>query len=122
MAEAAAELAQWRTDHEILIRADAVKRSQAVISGKVTEHLAPYLGDFPFNPKDVRFLGSPVDLVVFDGMDEGEVREIVLVEIKTAGSSLSGRERQIRDAVQGGRTRWPEYRLDHTIDQQSLPP
>src|SRR5438128_7888949 len=48
MAEAAAELAQWRTDHEILIREDAVKRSQAVISGKVTEHLAPYLGDFPF--------------------------------------------------------------------------
>ena len=28
-----------------------------------------------FNPKDARFLGTPLDFIVFDGLDEGEVRK-----------------------------------------------
>jgi predicted Holliday junction resolvase-like endonuclease len=122
LAEAEADLARWRTEQEIAIREDAVKRSFAVISGKVAEHLAPYFGDFPFSPKDVRFLGSPVDLVVFDGLDEGNLREVVLVEIKTASSSLTRRECQIRDAAQSGRIRWLEYRPMVGVAPQAPPP
>ena len=61
----------WRSRYLKKVRQDSVRQSQAVISGKVYEQLLPYLPEFPFNPKDVRFLGSPVDLVVFDGLDEG---------------------------------------------------
>jgi predicted Holliday junction resolvase-like endonuclease len=38
-----------------------------VTFGKVTEHFIPDLPDFAYNPKDARFLGSPVDFIVFDG-------------------------------------------------------
>jgi len=65
--EAVSELQQWEFDAERDIRRDAVDRSQAVTVGKVTEHIAPYLPDFGYNPKDARFVGSPVDFVVFDG-------------------------------------------------------
>jgi predicted Holliday junction resolvase-like endonuclease len=75
--EAAAALEEWKSSSELAIRNDAIQRSQSVILGKVTEHLVPYLPTFTFNPKDARFIGSPIDILVFDGMDEGELREIV---------------------------------------------
>jgi predicted Holliday junction resolvase-like endonuclease len=96
--------------HEI--RADAVRRSAAVVAGKVSEQLAPYMPGFPYDPKDARFLGTPIDLVVFDGMNEEELREIVFLEIKTGGSRLSTRERLIREAVLARRVSWRELRVD----------
>jgi hypothetical protein len=77
----------------------------------VTEHLAPYLPDFPYDPRDVRFLGAPVDLIIFDGMTENDLRKIVFLEVKTGSSGLSRRERKIRDAIQEGRVSWREFRL-----------
>lgn len=100
----------WRAKHAGAIRADAVLRSQAVIVGKVSEQLVPFLPGFGFNPKDARFLGSPVDLVVFDGLDEGTLRRVVFLEVKTGGAVLTARERQIRDTVRSGRVEWDELR------------
>ena len=101
----------WRVRYTRRIRGDAVQRSLAVTSGKVHEQLVPYLPRFPYNPKDVRFLGSPVDLVVFDGLSEGRVRRVVFVEVKTGGAALSARERAVRDAVQAGDVEWSELRV-----------
>lgn len=92
-------------------RRDAVRRSTAVVSGKVGEHLAPYLGAFPWNPRDARFLGSPVDFLVFDGLGEDDLREIVFVEVKSGASTLTARERRVRDAVLARRVSWREIRL-----------
>ena len=101
----------WKAKHTSAIRQDAVLRSQAVTVGKVSEQLVPLLPGFAFNPKDVRFLGSPVDLVVFDGLSDGDVRQVVFVEVKTGAAGLSGRERQVRDAILEKRVRWDELRL-----------
>lgn len=101
----------WRLRYTRALRRDAVQRSEAVTLGKVYEQLVPYLPDFAFNPKDVRFLGGPVDFVVFDGLTEGTVRRVVFVEVKTGGSALSTRERRVRDAVQAGRVEWSELRV-----------
>ena len=110
-AEAGASLEQWRVKTEVDIRADAIRRSSAVVSGKVSEHLAPYMAGFPYNPKDARFLGTPIDFLVFDGMSDDDVREVVFLEIKTRGSSLTTRERRVRDAVLEGRVSWKEFRI-----------
>jgi len=102
----------WKARYTRAVRQDAVQRSLAVTVGKVYEQLVPYLPDFPFNPKDVRFLGSPVDFVVFDGLSDGQVSRVVFVEIKTGAAELSGRERRVRDAVREGHVEWQELRLD----------
>lgn len=105
--EAQAELNQWKIDNETFFRQDAIARSRAVIVGKVIEHLVPYTPYiFPYNPKDARFIGSPIDLIVFDGCDEEEVRQVIFLEIKSGASALTRRQRQIRDAVEGGRVVW----------------
>ena len=91
----------WAQQEEKGIREDAIKRSEAVIQGKVTEHLIPFFPDFKYNPKDVRFMGAPVDLVVFDGLSEGEMRNVVFVEVKTGKTAnLSSRERMVRNCVE----------------------
>jgi len=101
---------QWKNQYEQSIRQDAIQKSQAVTLGKVTEHFIPYLPDFSYNPKDARFIGSPVDFVVFDGLNDGEVRKVVFMEVKTGVSALSTRERRIRDAVCSGHVEWIEIR------------
>ena len=104
--EAQVELEQWKTSHSKEIRQDAIQKSQAVVTGKVTEHFVPYLPDFHFNPKDARFLGTPIDFVVFDGLDQGDVKRVVFVEVKTGASQLSPRERQVRKAIDAHNVEW----------------
>jgi predicted Holliday junction resolvase-like endonuclease len=101
----------WKLRYSATIREDAVQRSLAVTAGKVHEQLVPYLPEFGFNPKDARFLGSPVDLIVFDGLAAGDVRRIVFLEVKTGGASLTARERQVRDIVEAREIEWAELRL-----------
>jgi predicted Holliday junction resolvase-like endonuclease len=93
------------------IRREAVNQSRAVTRGQVFEQFAAYFPEFEFSPKDAQFLGKPVDFVVFDGLDEGELRRIVFVEVKTAGATLSTRERRIRDAIRRGAVEWRELHL-----------
>ena len=113
-ADALVQLEGWKLAAEQAIRQDAVRKSQGVTLGKVTEHFIPYLPAFKFNPRDARFIGSPIDFVVFNGLDSGEVDSILFVEIKTGKGALSTRERRIRDAVEAGRVHWLELRQFET--------
>ena len=101
----------WRLRYSAAIREDAVQRSLAVTAGKVHEQLVPYLPEFGFNPKDARFLGSPVDLIVFDGLAAGDVRRVVFLEVKTGAAPLTTRERQVRDVIDAREVVWAELRL-----------
>lgn len=91
-------------------RTDAVKRSRAVLSGQFSEQLAPYLPDFPWRPTEARFIGKPVDFLIFKGLDERLVDEVVFVEVKTGGSRLSPVEKSLKEAIEAGRVSWAEYR------------
>ncbi len=93
-------------------RADAVKKSRAVLGGLAGEQVAPFLPGFPCNPADARFVGKPVDFVAFPGAaDGGEIKEVLLIEVKSGEASLSKREREIKACVQEGRLRFVEYRV-----------
>jgi predicted Holliday junction resolvase-like endonuclease len=115
--EAVLQLQRWQQESEEGIRQDAIERSRAVILGKVSEHLVPFFPGFQHNPKDARFLGTPVDFVVFDGLDDGEVRRITFVEVKTGSSSLNTRERQVRNVVKQRVVEWEELRIQPALSQ-----
>jgi predicted Holliday junction resolvase-like endonuclease len=120
-ADAKLRFDQWLQDHEKLIREDAISKSQAVTLGKVTEHFIPYLPEFKFNPQDARFIGSPIDFVVFDGLSEGDLRQVVFVEVKSGSSTLSKRERWVRDVIHAGRVAWEQVKVknkDTVIEQE----
>jgi predicted Holliday junction resolvase-like endonuclease len=96
-----------------LARRDAAKRSRGVLAGKGAEQLAPLVPAFSdrFDPTEARFLGAPIDYVVFDGLGNGELREIVLVEVKTGRSRLNGNELEVERAVAEGRVSFEVLRL-----------
>ena len=104
---------RWTDEDLRAARQDTLSRSHLTVSGKVQEHLAPFFPEFcgEFDPRDARFLGSPVDFVVFDGLDSGEVTRVVFVEVKTGRSALSARERRVRDAIEQGKVEWRLLRL-----------
>lgn len=104
------KMLQWRGAYEANIRADAIRRSSAVIRGKVSEHLAPFI-DFPYNPRDARFIGSPIDIIVFNGADDGNIFEVIFLEVKTGKSALTPRERQLRFLIEAKQVEWRELRL-----------
>ena len=96
-----------------VIRSDAIKRSRSVIGGQVAEQLAPFLPGFPCHPGDARFIGKPVDFIAFPGLTEDNtVHEVLLIEVKTGKSALSGREKEVKRAIAEGRVRYVEYRAE----------
>jgi predicted Holliday junction resolvase-like endonuclease len=93
------------------IRKDALNKSRAVLKGKIGEQMAPLLAAFPFEPADARFIGAPVDYVVFDGYSRNNPTEVVLLDIKTGNSRLSSKERRIAELVKAKRVRWMTIRI-----------
>lgn len=107
-----ASLEQWKIEAEKEIREDERDNSKSVTTGKMTEHMFPYLPGFGFDPADARFIGNPIDLIVFDGLSAGELKKIVFVEIKTGLSKLSARERVMKDAVINKLVEWLEVKAN----------
>ncbi|MGE8544456.1 MAG: Holliday junction resolvase-like protein [Acinetobacter johnsonii] len=97
----------------------SVNTSRAVLKGKMAEQLAPIMPQFEYLPSDAKFLGDPVDYVVFDGytdLRDGEGRpediEIVLIDIKSGGARLTKGQVAIAQAIQDGRVRFETVRID----------
>lgn len=106
-----AEEQKWRQQLE-LARREAVAQSRTVLGGKFTEQLAPYLPEFQYDPTEARFIGTPVDLIVFPGLATGDPREIVIMEIKTGKSGqLTPQQRKIRQLIENGMVRWEQIHL-----------
>ncbi|OPX73377.1 MAG: Endonuclease related to archaeal Holliday junction resolvase [Methanoregulaceae archaeon PtaB.Bin152] len=103
---------EWTLREEARVRRDAIEMSGAVIRGKVTEHLIPYFPGFSYDPRDARFLGTPVDLIVFEGLSAGSLERITFLEVKTGKTgALSQRERQVRECVERGLVRYEVHSL-----------
>ena len=101
-----AERQKWAVEIEQARKA-AIAQSRAVLGGKFVEQLAPYLPDFRYDPTEARFIGSPIDLIVFPGLATGNPQEIVIIEVKTGKTSqLTPEERKIRQLVEDGMVRW----------------
>lgn len=109
--------AKWQTQLPEY-RKDAINRSRAVLGGHFSEQLSPYLPDFPFSPTECKFLGKPIDLIVFKGSDEKNINEIVFVEVKSGKSKLSPQEKNLKEAIEKKNVKWVEYRIPEDITKK----
>jgi len=107
--------------HEELVqdaRKDSVDRSRRTLKGQIAEQMAPLLPGFRYLAADARFLGDPIDYIVFSGHtesptvgSEGDEMEIVLLEIKQGQAKLSPVQRAIAKAIEQGRVRFEVSRI-----------
>ena len=115
-------IAELELEHQqALIHAQkrSVNTSRAVLKGKMAEQMAPIMPEFQYQPSDAKFLGDPVDYVVFDGytdLRDGEGRaediEVVLIDIKSGGARLTKGQQAIAQAIRDGRVRFETIRID----------
>ena len=84
-------------------RQNAVQRSRSVVLWNVHEKIAPLLPNFPYHYKDLVFLGKWIDYLVFDWLSEGNLREIIFLEIKSWVSQLNKNETMIKNCIQDRR-------------------
>jgi predicted Holliday junction resolvase-like endonuclease len=118
-----------KEEHQLAIKESrnrSIDGSRAVIKGKIAEQLAPVLPNFKYLPSDARFIGDPVDYIIFNGYtdlkDNGGVEsnlEIVILDIKTGHASLSQYQQAIARSIGAGRVRFEVVRPD-TSEQQHL--
>ena len=94
---------------------------RSVLKGKIGEHMAPIFPEFyeKYEPSDAKFLGDPIDYVIFKNMskfdknnEDNEPIEVVLVDVKTGKSNLSDKQKAIRDAVEQNRVSFDVVRLN----------
>ena len=101
-------LEQWKIETEKAFREDALAKSRAVLKGKLAEQLAPIFKVFGYNPSDARFIGDPVDYVIFDNYTNVKERiedtpiTIVLADVKTGEARLTYEQRRIKEGIEKG--------------------
>ena len=80
-------------------RKNAIERSKHVIMWQVNEKIAPILPGFPYNYKDLVFIGKGIDYVVFDWLSTGYLKQVVFLEIKSGNSLLNKNEIMIKECL-----------------------
>lgn len=100
-------------------RKSSVNTSRAVLKGKMAEQLAPLLPEFQYLPSDAKFLGDPVDYIVFDGYSDfrdgdghAEDIDVIFIDIKSGGARLSKGQQAIAEAIAQGRVRFETLRIN----------
>jgi predicted Holliday junction resolvase-like endonuclease len=126
-----AKLNEWKATELMktveVERADAVDTSRAVLKGKIAEQIAPLLPGFlaKYNPADARFIGSPIDYLIFRNMSKGDDSddpiEIVLLDVKTGKSGLNGVQKKIEAAAAEKRVSFDVLRVGESSTANSGP-
>jgi predicted Holliday junction resolvase-like endonuclease len=111
-----AELECWKVEASEEIRKDAVNRSRSTLKGKIAEQIAPLLPEFLYNPADARFIGSPLDYIIFDGLtdvsdDKKASIRIIFMDVKKGSASLSRTQRVIKEAIEEKAVSWETLRI-----------
>ena len=88
-------------------RKESNQQQRSTIKGKIGEQMAPMLPEFTekYEPADARFIGTPIDYVIFKNMhtwNGGEKLpvEIILMDVKTGKSNTTPIQNAVKDAIQ----------------------
>lgn len=84
------------------------KKSSETRLGQITEQIVPFLDNCPYDPKNMHFLGQPLDYVHFD-FDDGK---ITFIEIKSGNSRASKRQKIVKNMIKSGRVFYDEIRVN----------
>jgi len=119
---------QQRLDKDIK---EAQKRSnnmqRNVLKGQIGEQFTPFITDFPYNPSDCRFMGEPIDYIIFQNLHEcadGNVPiedvQLIIAEVKTGNARLNQRQKIIKQVIENGQVSFKELRIKHCEDTEDM--
>jgi predicted Holliday junction resolvase-like endonuclease len=102
LAESEARLVQEAENNRRIL---SMKKSSEIRTGHIAEQLAPFLAGFKYDPKNLKYLGQPIDYIVF-GKDK-----ITFIEVKSGKSHLSHNQKHIRQLIADKKVEFEEFRV-----------
>ena len=79
-------------------------KSMHIKHGKSFEQLFPFMDNYPYDHRNFRFIGDPIDGLSF------EDNKIVFIEFKTGSSNLTEKQKKIRYLIENGKVEWKEVK------------
>lgn len=89
----------------------SIKKSKSIILWEVYEKVLPFLPNFPYKPRDMIFLWKWVDYIVFDWINDWNVKKIIFLEVKSWTSKLNKNEQMIKNIILKNNIEYKEYRI-----------
>lgn len=97
-------------------RKDSVKRQRAILKGQAMEQLSPFIHP-EYQIKDYKFLGDPIDYVIYKGMSQkSDDLEIIFLDIKTGTAKLTGIQKKVKKAIEANRVSFKVFRPDSYLE------
>ena len=85
---------------------DSNLRSNAVKQGLTLEQWIPISENYPWDHRNFRFLGDPIDGIQFEN------NKILLVEFKSGNSRMSNKQKAIQQLVENGKVEFVEIKTN----------
>ena len=88
-----------------------IRISARIISGKTIEKLLPFFKNFKYDSHDMRFIGEPIDYIVFDGYSKKNLRQIVFLEVKSGKGKLTKEQNELKKIIKKKKIKWEEVKV-----------
>ncbi len=92
------------------LREVAVRRGRQKVR-RLIHKIDPSMSKLPYAPQDIKVISYPVDLIVFDGLDEGEKVKNVIFIARSKVESIRGLRRSVAQALEKGNYMWETVRV-----------
>ena len=106
---------------EAQVRSNNTQRH--VIKGQISEKFVPFMAGFEYSPADCRFMGEPIDYVVFhrlhdcvDGQANIDEVSVVFLEVKTGQAKLNKRQQVLKEVISRGQVKFETLRIHQNDD------
>ena len=84
--------------------------AKSVNVGKLLEKVFPTMKDFKWELSDCRFLGEPIDIVIFHGLTAGKIESIEFLEVKSGKARLNEHQKGVKEAIEKNKIRYEEFK------------
>ncbi len=103
---------EWLSDNEFNIRRTAIRQMNSHIVDNISQELSIVKDNFAFNPKDIKFIGRFIDLIIFDGAADEELVNIYFIDIQQQGIiSRHNFKSKVANAIKKGNITFQEINL-----------
>lgn len=105
-------LKEWQAENEFGIRRHAIAINSGRITNEISDETSIFNENFSFNPRDIKFIGKFIDLVVFDGAAEENEVSIYFLEVNRKNeNNLSEYKNKVRTAINNKSFNWEEINI-----------
>ena len=103
---------EWQSENEFDVRRTAIQNMNSFILEGISNEISIIKNNFAFNPKDIKFTGRFIDLIIFDGAADEELVNIYFVDIIRDGIIPKNKFKyKVANAIKNGSVSFEEINL-----------